>query len=213
MALPRSRVNARAAGRADPARQHAARPRPARARRRAGPARPRADSAPCSSPNSQPAVVSQSVGTSRSAPMPDARAISASATYEAAVGEIVAGRAPSRARSRRARTRRCAARAPDRPAAARPPRGHRSRADRASCRASPGSRRPGPAPDPQPRSGKIADHASRSSITPRPPIVGVGRIALAVGLVVERDVARDDREVERPAGLAPCPRCSRRTGP
>ena len=41
----------------------------------------------------------------------------------------------------------------------------------------------------------------KSSSRPTPPIEGVGRIARAVGLVVERHVAGHDREVERLAGL------------
>ena len=39
-----------------------------------------------------------------------------------------------------------------------------------------------------------------SSSTPRPPIAGVGRIAVAFGLVVEADIAGHDREVQRLAG-------------
>ena len=41
-----------------------------------------------------------------------------------------------------------------------------------------------------------------SFIRPTPPMAGVGRIAFAIGLVVERAIAGDDGEVERAAGLA-----------
>ena len=77
---------------------------------------------------------------------------------------------------RRARARRGGARSPDRPAAARPPRGRRPRADRAMRRASRSSRRSGSGRRPARRQAGVAMR-SRSSISPRPPIVGVGRIA------------------------------------
>ena len=58
---------------------------------------------------------------------------------------------------------------------------------------------------------------SQSSSKPTPPIAGVGRIATAaarrLALVVERDVAAHDREVERAAGFAHAFERSRRTGP
>ena len=117
-----------------------------------------------------------------------------------------------RRRSGRARNRRCGARRRDRPAAARLPRGPRSRADRARRRDGPRSRRSRISASPARFSARstalrrvgdqpdAADHRRRQD-------------AAAVGLVVERDIARHDRVVEREAGLARCPRCSRRTGP
>ena len=48
----------------------------------------------------------------------------------------------------------------------------------------------------------MGGHRRTSSISPTPPIAGVGRIAIAVGLVVKRDIARHDGEVERAAGFA-----------
>ena len=51
----------------------------------------------------------------------------------------------------------------------------------------------------------------RRRCTPTTPMTGVGRIALAVGLVVEADVAAGDRNVERAARLADARRRPRRT--
>ena len=48
-----------------------------------------------------------------------------------------------------------------------------------------------------------ADWAT-SAITPTPPIAGVGQNARALRLVIKRDIAGDDREIER-AAASPTP--------
>ena len=52
-----------------------------------------------------------------------------------------------------------------------------------------------------------------SSSTPSPPIGGRGQDAVALGLVVEADIAAHDREVERARRPPPCRGWRRRTGP
>ena len=56
--------------------------------------------------------------------------------------------------------------------------------------------------EPGRRETRASARVDASSITPTTPMTGVGRIALAVGLVVEADVAAGDRNVERAARLA-----------
>ena len=60
--------------------------------------------------------------------------------------------------------------------------------------------------------GDVGD-PSGVGMRPTPPMAGVGGMPTPVGLVVERDVARDDGVVEHAAGLARCHGRSRRTGP
>ena len=130
---------------------------------------------------------------------------------QAAVGKVVTGTRRGRARSGRGRNRRCGARRRDRPAAARRPRAldlaQIQRAPSQPC-ASPIRTSVMPLPPARDRPAR-----SGSSISPTPPITGASAGSRCRRLVVERHVARDDRVVERPAGLAPCLRCSRRTRP
>ena len=107
-------------------------------------------------------------------------------------------RAPCRSGSARGRSRRWRVRRPDRPAGGAPssrPAISRSQSDWPS----------------QPLVAPISTMSSQggsamptafaaSSSTPRPPIAGVGRIAAALGLIVEADVAGHDREIQRLAG-------------
>ena len=88
--------------------------------------------------------------------MPDAIAISASATRSPPSDTSCTAVATPR-RSARARNRRSCARPRDRPAAARPPRARRSRADRATGRASPWSRRSAGSPRPAALKASVAD--------------------------------------------------------
>ena len=112
-----------------------------------------------------------------------------------------APRSASRRGSGRARIRRAGARRQGRPAAEPPPRGRRSRADRATGRASLRFRRSSRIASPsrlegeRRRLGEIVEKADAADRRGR-------QDRAAVGLVVERDIAGNDREIERAAGFA-----------
>ena len=138
------------------------------------------------------------------APMPAASAISATATSRPPSETSWTAVTDPSAISARTNSP-VGARRPGRPAAAARPRGRATSRSQSDWPRWPAASPIEPDASPSALKAIVAAFA-QSSIRPTPPIAGrrqdgAAAAVLGLGLVVERDVARDDREVERAAGL------------